>query len=216
MRPRGLQKTPNDGPEASGGRLLSPRRVMLRLVELLGAIRDLQECSRELPGTLWGALGELSGCSWGALGTSWGALGRLLGAFWVRKSSSVAESLLFRESSSRLHGSIDFEVWRGRKWARNRSLDHQNGVGRGEKRAEGVLGAVQGDQGGLRGSSLRQYGVFGAFWRVQGTGIGWVGGMRGACLSSIWTKSACCLTRSAPLSSRGRRIPVASRRPPRR
>ena len=110
MRPRGLQKAPNDGPEASGGRLLSPRRVMLRLVELLGAIRDLQECSRELPGTLWGALGELSGSSWGALGTSWGALGRLLGAFWVRKSSSVAESLLFRESSSRLDGSIDFEV----------------------------------------------------------------------------------------------------------
>ena len=93
-----------------GGRLLSPRRVMLRLVDLLGVIRDLQECSRELPGTLWGALGELSGSSWGALGTSWGALGRLLGAFWVRKSSSVAESLLFRESSSRLHGSIDFEV----------------------------------------------------------------------------------------------------------
>ena len=41
---------------------------MLRLVELLGAIRDLQECSRELPGTLWGALGELSGSSWGAPG----------------------------------------------------------------------------------------------------------------------------------------------------
>ena len=83
---------------------------MLRLVELLGAIRDLQECSRELPGTLWGALGELSGSSWGALGASWGALGRLLGAFWVRKSSSVAESLLFRESSSRLDGSIENEV----------------------------------------------------------------------------------------------------------
>ena len=134
MRPRGLQKAPNDGPEASGGRLLSPRRVMLRLVELLGAIRDLQECSRELPGTLWGALGELSGSSWGALGTSWGALGRLLGAFWVRKSSSVAESLLFRESSSRLHGSIDFEVWRGRKWARNRSLGIKNDVGRSKRR----------------------------------------------------------------------------------
>jgi len=148
MRPRGLQKAPNDGPEASGGRLLSPRRVMLRLVELLGAIRDLQECSRELPGTLWGALGELSGSSWGALGTSWGALGRLLGAFWVRKSSSVAESLLFRESSSRLHGSIDFEVWRGRKWARNRSLGIKNDVGSGKKRSEGVFGAVQGDQRG--------------------------------------------------------------------
>ena len=101
---------------------MSPRRVMLRLVELFGAIRDLQECSRELPGTLWGALGELSGSSWGALGTSWGALGRLLGAFWVRKSSSVAESLLFRESSSRLHGSIDFEVRRRRKCAQNQSL----------------------------------------------------------------------------------------------
>ena len=51
---------------------------MLRLVELLGAIRDLQECSGELPGTLWGALGELSGSSWGALEASWGALDR----FW--------------------------------------------------------------------------------------------------------------------------------------
>ena len=121
---------------------------MLRLVELLGAIRDLQECSRELPGTLWGALGELSGSSWGALGASWGALGRLLGAFWVRKSSSVAESLLFRESSSRLHGSIDFEVWRDRKWARNRSLGIKNDVGSGKKRSEGVFGAVQGDQRG--------------------------------------------------------------------
>ena len=110
MKPRGLQKAPNDGPEASGGRLLSPRRVMLRLVELLGAIRDLQECSRELPGTLWGAPGELSGSSWDALGASWGALGRLLDAFSVRKSSSVAESLLFRESSSRLHGSSIFEA----------------------------------------------------------------------------------------------------------
>ena len=127
---------------------MSPRRVMLRLVELLGAIRDLQECSRELPGTLWGALGELSGSSWGALGASWDALGRLLGAFWVRKSRSVAESLLFRESSSRLHGSIDFEVWRGRKWARNRSLGIKNDVGSGKKRSEGVFGAVQGDQRG--------------------------------------------------------------------
>jgi len=157
---------------------LSSRRIILRLVELLGAIWDLQECSRELPGTLWGALGELSGSSWGALGASWGALGRLLGAFWVRKSSLVAESSLFRESSSRLDGSIDFEVWRGRKWARNRSLDHQNDVGRGEKRAEGVLGAVQGDQGGLRGSSLRQYGVFGAFWAMEYAGD--AGGRRDA------------------------------------
>ena len=33
---------------------------MLRLMELFGAIRDLQECSRALPGTLWGAFGELS------------------------------------------------------------------------------------------------------------------------------------------------------------
>ena len=41
------------------------------------------------------------------------------------------------------------------------ALGHQNDIERGEKRAEGVLGAVQGDQGGLRGSSLRQYGVFG-------------------------------------------------------
>ena len=114
---------------------------MLRLVELLGAIRDLQECSRELPGTLWGALGELSGSSWGALGTSWGALGRLLGAFWVRKSSSVAESLLFRESSSRLHGSIDFEVWRDRKWARNRSLGIKMRLKSLPKRALGLWGA---------------------------------------------------------------------------
>ena len=114
---------------------------MLRLVELLGAIRDLQECSRELPGTLWGALGELSGSSWGALGTSWGALGRLLGAFWVRKSSSVAESLLFRESSSRLHGSIDFEVWRDRKWARNRSLGIKMRLKSLPKRALGLWGS---------------------------------------------------------------------------
>ena len=54
---------------------------MLRLVELLGAIRDLRECSRELPGTLWGALGELSGSSWGALEASWGALDRFWGHF---------------------------------------------------------------------------------------------------------------------------------------
>ncbi len=40
---------------------------MLRLMELFGAIRDLQECSRALPGTLWGAFGELSESSWGAL-----------------------------------------------------------------------------------------------------------------------------------------------------
>ena len=64
------------------------------------------------------------------------------------KWSSAAESLLFRESSSRLHGSIDFEVWRDRKWARNRSLGIKNDVGSGRKRSAGVFGAVQGDQRG--------------------------------------------------------------------
>ena len=52
---------------------------MLRLVELLGAIRDFQECSRELPGTFWGALGELSGSPWELLGPSGEALGDILG-----------------------------------------------------------------------------------------------------------------------------------------
>ena len=82
MRPRGLQKAPNDGPEASGGRLLSPRRVMLRLVELLGAIRDLQECSRELPdplGSARGALGELLGRSGDVLGCFGSPFGSILG-----------------------------------------------------------------------------------------------------------------------------------------
>ena len=54
------------------------RRVMLRPVGLLGAIWDLQECSRELPGTLWGALGELSESSWAALGVASGGPGVLL------------------------------------------------------------------------------------------------------------------------------------------
>ena len=52
---------------------------MLRLVELLGAIRDLQECSRELP---QGPSGERLGSSRGALGTLWGRLGVLWVAFW--------------------------------------------------------------------------------------------------------------------------------------
>ena len=52
---------------------------MLRLVELLGAIRDLQECSRELPGTLWGALGELLGRSGSVLGCFGSPFGSILG-----------------------------------------------------------------------------------------------------------------------------------------
>ena len=89
---------------------------------LVGAIWDLHECSRELPGTRWGALGELSGSSGASLGASSGAVGRLLGALKVIKSSSVAESSRFRGSSSRLHGSIGFEVRRRRKLQQNRSL----------------------------------------------------------------------------------------------
>jgi len=91
MRPRGLQKAPNDGPEASRGRLLSSRRVMLRLVELLGAIRDVQECSRELPGTLWGALGELSGSSWAPPGRFWETFWALLGHLFGSEAGSRAE-----------------------------------------------------------------------------------------------------------------------------
>ena len=85
MRPRGLQKAPNDGPEASGGRLLSPRRVMLRLVELLGAIRDLQECSRESQGPS----GERSGSSRGVLGALW----RRLGVLWIAFGSILGDKM---------------------------------------------------------------------------------------------------------------------------
>ena len=85
MRPRGLRKHPERPP----GR----PKVLL-----------------ERSGGLRGRFPELSGSSWDALGASWGALGRLLDALWVRKSSSVAESMRFRESSSRLDGSIENEV----------------------------------------------------------------------------------------------------------
>ena len=57
------EKAPEGRPKASGGSLLSFRRAMLKLAELLGATLDLQECSTEFPGTLRGVLGELSGRS---------------------------------------------------------------------------------------------------------------------------------------------------------
>ena len=79
MRPRGFQKAPNDGPEASGGRLLSPRRVMLRLMELLGPPGARPRAPRDPLGSARGALGELLGRSGDVLGCFGSPFGSILG-----------------------------------------------------------------------------------------------------------------------------------------
>ena len=76
----------------------------------------------ELPGRSPGSPGSFLGPPGRPLGVSSGASRRLLRAFEATKSGSAAESLVFLESSSRVHGSIDSEGRRRQKWAPNRSL----------------------------------------------------------------------------------------------
>ena len=54
--------------------------------------------------------GELLGAPGGALGVRLGALGVDFGDFLLSGEAPGARSELFRKSSSRVHGSIDFEV----------------------------------------------------------------------------------------------------------
>ena len=83
MRPRGLQKAPNDGPEASGGRRLSSRRGHFEACGALGSDSGppggLQRAPRDPLGSARGALGELLGRSGDVLGCFGSPLGSILG-----------------------------------------------------------------------------------------------------------------------------------------
>ena len=64
---------------------------------------------------------ELLGAPGGTLEVRLGALGVDFGDFWLSEEAPGARSELFRKSSSRVYGSMDFEIAKAPKRCQNRS-----------------------------------------------------------------------------------------------